>query len=66
MNNVTGLISTTFNAFKLEVELSFASDERKSIGSSTGVTESKVLLLFCSIGSLRCDFYKEGTVSVFC
>ena len=56
MNNVTGLISTTFNAFKLEVELSFASDARKSLGSSTGVTESKVSILFCSIGSLTLIF----------
>lgn len=55
MNNVTGLISTTFRAFKL-LELSFASDDRKSIGSSTGVTESKVLIFFCSIVFLNLTF----------
>ena len=40
-------MSTIFRAFKLLLELPFASEERKSVGSSTGVTESKVLDLLC-------------------
>ena len=42
LNMVTGLISMTFSAFKLLVELLFASEYRKSIGSLTGAKGSKV------------------------
>jgi len=43
VNVVTGLISTILSkAFKSNLRLSFVSDDKKSIGSSTGVTESKV------------------------
>ena len=52
MNVVTGLISTILsNAFKSTFGLSFASDDKKSIGSSTGVTESKEVqfLLFSKL-----------------
>jgi len=43
VNVVTGLISTILSkAFKSMLRPSFASDDKKSTGSSTGVTESKV------------------------
>ena len=43
-NVVTGLISKISNAFRSVVRPSFASDDRKSTGSSTGVTDSKVIV----------------------
>ena len=52
MNVVTCLTSTILsNAFKSNFRLSFASDDRKSIGPSTGVTESKEVqfLLFSKL-----------------
>ena len=58
MNVVTGLISTILsNAFKSTFRLSFASDDKKSVGSSTGVTESKVLVLLCLTMFLGLTFF---------
>jgi hypothetical protein len=46
LNIVTGLISIMFSAFKLLVELSFASEHRKSRGSFAGFKVTKELKLF--------------------
>ena len=46
LNMVIGLMSIMFSAFKLLVELSFASEYRKSRGSFAGSKVTKELKLF--------------------